>query len=264
MSWHNPWDDTLSPIRTGNDDHQQQPLLLSANHLKTWDKCRKRFQLHVLDGLRWPTNPGNFEFGQTIHAMMDHHANHRPIQQVEPHLTPLLSNSYQQLTNHPLAQAPLIASEWAFTLPLSLHFAQAIWLTGRIDRISQTTNDNGQPVATIIDWKTGTAIPKNPKDDWQTRLYLYAAVETASRQLNINYPPEQWAMAYVGVSKKGAMNTVNVPYNQAMHEETEQRLRHTLKTIATSVDYPLPGICPDRYCGYRQVCGINNNYSSPL
>lgn len=245
-----PWDSVFQPFENG--DGEQVPLLLSANHLKTWNRCKKRFQLHVLDSLRWPTNPGNFEFGQTIHALMDHHARGLPVEPLLRHTPPEIARSYKLLAEHPLAQAPVVASEWGFTVPIESN----IWLTGRMDRLS--TSGNG---TTIVDWKTGTAIPQNPNDDWQTRLYLYAAVEATPSQLGVSHPPDQWAMAYIGVSRKGVVNTVTIPYSQAMHEETKTRLQVTLSEIRQSVTYPLPAQCPDRYCGYRNVCGITNSSS---
>jgi RecB family exonuclease len=137
------------------------------------------------------------------------------------------------------------------------------WLTGRIDRVAR----DGDRIL-VIDWKTGTGVPRNPEEDWQTRLYLYALIEVAGTPsavdlgLHLAGPlrPEQVQFVYVEVKADNhtPLREVVLPYSTAKHEATRQVLQAILRQMAVEEDYALPesGRCPDRFCAYRTICGI--------
>jgi hypothetical protein len=118
----------------------------------------------------------------------------------------------------------------------------------------------------IIDWKTGTGIPRNPENDWQTLLYLYALVEVASSpsaedlQLNANGPlkPEQVQFVYVEIKpdQTTPIREVKVSYSMEKHRQTHALLQKILLEMSEEEDFPLPDTCPDRFCVYRPICGI--------
>jgi hypothetical protein len=233
------------------------PWRVSVNQLKTWHKCQRRYELHHLRQLQWPSDPSNFAYGQAVHTLMDYQAR-------ELDCAPLLSvasiqvqQAWQWLLADDTCHWPVIASEWGFTVPAPNHpLLKSAVLVGRMDRISR--GPDGAVV--LIDWKTGTAVPKDPMNDWQTRVYLYALAE-ALCQLGLEDTPLE-AIKFRYVAVKNGIRHTDVAYSEAFHEETRERLIETLVAMATATRYLLPEACPDRYCGYRNVCGIEQRSSS--
>lgn len=220
--------------------------LISANQLKTWSKCRRKYQLDFVHKLRWPSDPSNFRLGLAVHKLMDNQSRELPCDLLAQASEPDIRQAWLTLKDHPLSTCRIVASEWGFMVPVS-----GYWLQGRIDRISV----DGEK-ALIIDWKTGTAIPKSPEADWQTTLYLYAATE-ARRELGLDdFEPEQFQFVYVEV-KSDAVREVRVPYDRQRHQSAHQRIREALEQIQRESQYALPQKCPDRFCPYPSVCGIN-------
>ncbi len=250
------WETFRNPF-AGNEGTVSTPLLLSPSHLKTWQRCKKKFAYHVLQQCRWPTDQSNFELGQSVHQLMDNTARQLPIDPLLQSAKPQIVSAYRALQQHPMAQAPILASEWGFTVPVP--GVANVWLTGRMDRV---VDNNG--VLTVVDWKTGTAIPKAPVEDWQTRVYLYALFVAqqallVTHSLAQPYLVDKLAFTYVGVSRLGDVREVTVPYTQAMHDKTEAGIVALLREIAAESSFALPNRCPDSYCPYRGVCGIEDN-----
>ena len=138
------------------------------------------------------------------------------------------------------------------------------WLTGRVDRVAR----EGDQIL-VIDWKTGTGVPRNPDVDWQTRLYLYALVEVATSPsaadlglMTESGPlrPEQVSFLYVEVKADAhtPVRLVPLPYSTAQHLATRQVLQTILSQMAIEEDYALPDNlqCPDKFCSYRSICGV--------
>jgi RecB family exonuclease len=165
---------------------------------------------------------------------------------------------------HRTVHLPVLANEWAFHVPMQLEGNQTEWLTGRIDRVAR----DGDRVL-VIDWKTGTGVPRNPETDWQTRLYLYALVEVAKTpsadDLGLNFKgplqPEQMQFVYIEVKADPhtPIREVVLPYSVAKHEATRQVLQSILHQMNVEEEYALPenSNCPDRFCSYRTICGID-------
>lgn len=221
------------------------PESYSVNQLKSWTKCQKRYEYEYKRKLRWPSNPKNFRLGKGVHQLLDYASR-------DLDLTPIVGATdedivafFNILKDSRWSHLVTIASEWGFSLAVEGH-----WLYGRIDRIVQ----DGDKVV-ILDWKTGTGIPLNPAEDWQTVIYLYAVFE-AREDLGLDVQPEQLAFSYVQV-KNGALSEVTVPYSEAMHTATGHRLRQTLAAIQSASAYHLPPKCPDAYCPYGHICGID-------
>jgi hypothetical protein len=231
------------------------PFLISAEQLKQWERCRKQFYYKSVLGLRWPSSPFNFELGRQVHQLLDTQAQ-RPLLPLETLLPATLEKSqvlFEQLAESSYGQAPIVATEWAFSVPAPLPKTRAnrsVWLNGRIDRIIKKEGK-----LLIIDWKTGTAVPKQAETAWQTRLYLYATLE-ACKQLG--YPQlkaEEITFCYVEASDRG-LHAVNVPYTQAKHAATCLALQQHIEAMLSEASFPLPEACPDKYCPYLASCGI--------
>jgi hypothetical protein len=248
-----------------------EPVIhLSVDALKKWSRCKKQFYYDVAKKLRWPSDKRNFQLGQDVHKLMDYAAKNLPTDLLEPAMTPAVTTSWKALQAHPLAAAPVLASEWGFSLPFE---NSTVWLEGRVDRIAWDT-DNQKLL--VLDWKTGTSIPKDADNDWQTRVYCYATVllastftasirnlpDTLSVQLSKEaWKPEAVEFRYVEV-RNGATRVVSVPYNSEKHQQTHMELTKVIRAIRQERRYALPVACPDRYCAYRAICGIDD--ISPL
>lgn len=220
------------------------PESYSVNQLKTWCKCRKKYELDYVRKLQWPANPKNFRLGKGVHQLLDYTARNLPVEPIVKDADSDIVEVWQFLQRSHWARLPVLASEWGFSLEVDGN-----WIYGRIDRIVQ----DGETIR-ILDWKTGTSAPREPETDWQTLIYLYVAYE-ARRDLGVDVTPEQLQFTYVQV-KNGALSTVDVPYSVAMHEATRQRLAETLQAIQMATVYTLPVQCPDRFCPYYNICGI--------
>jgi hypothetical protein len=226
------------------------PELLSPHHLQSWERCARQFELKYVRKLDWPTETGNFALGQTVHKLMDFHARQLPLDSflngddIAAHTQALLA--------HPLAQLPVVASEWGFQVPITPNG----WLTGRIDRIAKEPETQ---TLWVIDWKTGTGVPANPESAWQTVCYLYAVTEACADLGLPDLTADHVKFAYLKASNRGEARQITVPYHRGRHQETRQRLEQAFHSILGAMAYPLPEHCPDRYCPYRRVCGIAEN-----
>jgi hypothetical protein len=231
------------------------PRPLSASLLNDWERCRRKFELKALQQRRWPSPPSNnFELGTSVHKLMEFEARGLP-------LARLLSGSSRQniaqywtlLAQHPMAQWPVIASEWRFVLPVFDESGRLLSrIEGQIDRIAQDPNGT----LWVLDWKTGTRPPRAPAEDWQTIIYLLAATDAAIELLGHALPPEQVCFAYLHAQAHDVVVTT-LPHHPQQHALYHTRLRQTVAAICTTATpFTLPPACPDAYCPYRAICGI--------
>lgn len=229
------------------DDVQAAPRLVSVNQLKTWDRCRRKYYLDYVNNLHWPTDQSNFRFGQDMHKLLDYHSRALDCSAVLAQAPADIQKAWALLMASPIVQQPVIASEWGFQIPVNVCGVQ--WLVGRIDRLAR----EGERLL-VIDWKTGTAVPKVPETDWQTLVYLYAAYE-ARHEFGLEaLTPADLEFVYVEV--RDAIREIRVPYSEQRHEEVQALLEKTLREMIEAEEYPLPDTCPDKYCPYPAICGI--------
>jgi PD-(D/E)XK nuclease superfamily len=222
------------------------PESYSVNQLKTWEKCRKKYEFDYERQLMWPSNPKNFRLGKGVHQLLDYESRGLSLEPILSSVDSDIEQAWRLLSQCPWATLPVIASEWGFSLAIEQN-----WLYGRIDRIVR----DGETIR-ILDWKTGTGVPAIPATDWQTVIYLYAVYE-ARRDLGLSITPEQLVFTYVQV-KGTALKEISVSYNTEFHQEVGQRLSETLKQIRLTKHFPLPSACPDHFCPYSNICGIRD------
>jgi RecB family exonuclease len=237
----------------------QTPWLLSPNHLKEWDKCRKQFYYKTVLKQRWLSDERNFQLGKAVHALMDIDAKGMETQHLLQAQPPAIQEAFRLLRQHPSAQHPTLKSEWVFEFPClntdTFTPFPYIYVSGRVDRISQEPSTGK---VWVIDWKTGTAVPPDYPNAWQTRLYLLAVWE-CRHVLGLNdLEPNQLGFRYVAVKpgKRTPVEVFDVPCDVAYLEETRQRLSQRVQDILAETRFPLPTSCPDRFCPYASVCGI--------
>ena len=228
-------------------------LTFSSNHFKNWERCPKKFELDTIENLQWPTNPKGFQLGLAVHQMMDWQAKKIKEEFYLPKMSPEIQTVYQKLAQSEWGQLEVLASEWPFALKL-----KGVWVEGRIDRLALGQVERNQPSVWVLDWKTGTAIPKDPENDWQTQIYL-AAVFLLQKELGLEITPEQLGFCYVQANlQQEGVQTAIIDYSQHKHQSHLQRMNQAAEAMRTANNYPLPSLCPDAYCPYSPVCGIRH------
>jgi len=244
---------------------------ISSDALKSWSRCKRQFYYKHVKKLQWPSDIQHFRLGKDVHKLLDYQARGLDCSLLVQQAPQNVRLSWQKLMMHPIVNYPVIANEWAFHVPIALQpdhpQGRVEWLTGRIDRVAWDGEPDSGKVL-VIDWKTGTGVPRNPEVDWQTRLYLYAVVEVAQTPsavdlgLSRNGPlqPEQVSFLYVEVKadQHTSVRLVPLAYSAAQHEATRHVLQTILQQMAVEEDYAIPenGQCPDKYCAYHTICGV--------
>lgn len=235
---------------------------ISSDAFKSWSRCKRQFYYKHVKGMQWPTDIQHFRLGRDVHKLLDYQARGLDVDLLIAHATDDVRLSWEKLIAHPVTQLPVLANEWAFHVPVALVNGKTEWLTGRIDRVARAEDK-----IWLIDWKTGTGIPRQPEADWQTMLYLYALVEVAptpsAADLNLSVEggplkPEDVQFVYVEVKAdaRTPIRMVEIPYDAEKHAAVGTLIRSVLSGMAEEEDYALPDTCPDRFCAYRPICGI--------
>ena len=233
---------------------------ISSDAFKSWSRCRKQFYYKYVRRLSWPSDIQHFRLGRDVHKLLDYQARGLDCTLLLENAPDDVRFSMQKLMAHRTANLPVVANEWGFHIPVGGH-----WLTGRIDRVSR----DGSKIL-VIDWKTGTGVPRNPHTDWQTILYLYALVETAktasAADLGLQgLKPEDCTFVYVEVKPDETTPIVEtvIRYDAEKHAGNGELIAQTVAAMADEEDYCLPGKCPDRFCMYRAICGIDEALTAP-
>lgn len=251
------------------------PLILSAEQLKSWSRCQKQFQFKSIEKRQWPVDTRHFRLGKYIHKWLEYQAAGLD---VTPFLSaeedPKLLACWSRLQAHEVTQWPIVASEYPFHMPLevpTLEGEPPLWCHGRIDRIALRPATATQPeTLVLLDWKTGTAVPKNPSSDWQYMLYTLA-VEKLLLQENppLRHPITQRRLSetlpicfiYVQVSPQ-LITLHELPWSSDISQRVQMTLQNTLQSLLTHYhqnEFNLPPLCPDAHCAYRAICGITTH-----
>ena len=229
-------------------------LTLSADTLKTWETCPQQFEWKVLNRLNWPSDTRNFVLGTSIHKLMDCQARGMAADTLLPHTSDAIQSTWQALQQHPATQWPIVASEWGFELPVTLPDQDSpVWVTGRIDRVAWHQNH-----LWVLDWKTGTAAPRQPQKAWQTGIYAlamwqaWASLPPGPWSL---HPPNRITVAYVAVSPPD-VKQLTVAFTQPEIDYWQNRLSEAVIKMTQATEYHPTEPCPDRWCAFRPKCPI--------
>lgn len=226
---------------------------ISSDAFKSWSRCRRQFYYKHVKRLNWPSDGQHFRLGRDVHKLLDYQARGLDCELLVATAPDDVRFSWQKLMAHPITRLPVLGNEWGFHIPVN-----GQWVVGRVDRIAR----DGDAIL-VIDWKTGTGVPRNAEADWQTILYLYALVETArtpsASDMNLaDLAPENVRFVYVEVKpdETTPIREVPIAYDGQKHAQAGERIRQTVAAMQQEEDYGLPEKCPDRYCVYRTICGI--------
>ncbi len=252
-------------------------VVLSVDGIKTFHKCARKYQLQTLRRMRWPADTRNFSLGQHVHKLMDYQAYaslQLPLNAVLPAATNAEKSAFERLQKESsVAGWPVLASEWGFNLRLARQAdwpaaVGAVFIRGRMDRLVLQPETHH---VVIVDWKTGTAIPKQPESDFQTLVYALA-VDDASEHLPLPHETvlegaaPRLAFVYVGVSSnpQKPLQEIRIDFDEARlllaRQQVLAEVTAMLKAMAAD-QFALPAHCPDRYCPFRSVCGIETRAS---
>ncbi|MEB3206236.1 MAG: PD-(D/E)XK nuclease family protein [Vampirovibrionales bacterium] len=247
-------------------------VVLSVDGIKTFHKCARKYQLQTLRRMRWPADTRNFRLGQHVHKLMDYQAYANlglPLNAVLPAATNAEKSAFERLEKESsVAGWPVLASEWGFNLRLSRQAdwpasVGAVFIRGRMDRLVLQPETHH---VVIVDWKTGTAIPKQPEHDFQTLIYALAVDEASEhlpvpKQSALEGAAPRLAFVYVGVSSnlQKPLQEIRIDFDaprlHLARKEVLAEVSAMLKAMAAD-QFALPAYCPDRYCPFRTVCGI--------
>ena len=243
---------------------------IASDALKSWSRCRRQFAFKYVRRLQWPSDTRNFRLGKDVHKLMDYQA--RGLD-VEPLLHNALSNvkqTWQKLAVHRAAQWPVIASEWAFHVPVHLPGERVEWLTGRMDRFQGMK----RAVCGLLIGKPGPASRKRSGKRLANPSVFVRPAGSSSHTIRLGFglvckrPTFSRECRVLYAQSKADASTpireVAIEYNAKRHAETRERLQETLLAMSTEEQYSLPAACPDRFCVYRPICGIDSLDSLPL
>ncbi|MDD3238302.1 MAG: PD-(D/E)XK nuclease family protein [Candidatus Gastranaerophilales bacterium] len=138
----------------------------SANMLKTFKKCPKKFELIYENNIKIPSKSQAAEQGKNIHSLINYYLQNKDISKFVEILTSTEKELWENFLTQKIQPNDTLHTEYPFNVKLG-----NFWLTGRIDAIIKKDNEY-----IIYDWKTGS-IPENAKSDLQTAIYLYAINE---------------------------------------------------------------------------------------
>jgi hypothetical protein len=238
-------------------------FLFSVNQFKTWSKCQKKYGYDYVHQLRWPSDQSRFVFGKTLHKLFEYQARglaFEPILNTRPNernpVDEKIQAAWHRVMAHPIPHLPVLGSEWAFTVPVGNH-----WVTGRIDRVAWDPELNQ---VLILDWKTGTSVPRLPESDWQTLIYQYAVKEAYTQLIWPNeilapHPLKSEQIQFVYLEIKEDINAIRIGYSDHKHQETRLKMTEAIDSMLNSANnktFQLPPVCPDTFCPYLHICGI--------
>lgn len=231
----------------------------SAASLQDYADCRRRFELHYLDRLRWPAiesepvleQEARMERGGQFHRLVQQHQAGIDPARIEAALDDAdLRAWWRGYLDHPVPDLP---AERRVEYGLSIPFAGRR-LTATYDLLAFAPGER----FVIVDWKTGT---KPPKRDWladrmQTRVYPYVLVEGGAG-LNGGEPirPEQVTLVYWPVS--APESPIVFDYSAADHAAAGEALETLVEEILEREhgDFPLTDdLNKCRFCIYRSLC----------
>ena len=203
--------------------------LYSPNMLKTFQQCPRKFYYRYVKNINMPVNDDISEFGKNIHALASYYLRKEFIDKMELSLTEKESAVWQYLKNIKYFSYEVVNTEYNLAVKIGDSF-----FGGRIDALVK----NGEEYY-ILDYKTG-AIPKNPKYDFQTMIYIMAVSEF--------FKTERVNFVYIDLKNR---DEVKISYTPELGEEYRERLLSITDKINHS---ELPDKKPECSCEYSPVC----------
>ena len=201
----------------------------SPNMLKTFEICPKKFYLRYVKNISMPVNDDIFEFGKNIHALASYYLRKENIDLMEKALSPSEAEVWKYLKGIKYFGFEVINTEYNLAVKVGDYF-----FGGRLDALVK----DGENYY-ILDYKTG-AIPKNPKHDFQTIIYLLAVKEF--------FKTENVIFVYLDLKNRDELKITLTPELEA---EYRDKLIRTSAKIASG---EFPRNKSDCRCEYSLIC----------
>ena len=187
----------------------------SANSLKLLDKSVLEFENKHLYNLSIMKKDKRANLGQKFHNLICFYIKNFDVSKLILNLTPDEQKSWQKLENYLKDKKDnFIKTEYSFLIKEKLN-SKPYFLTGRFDAVYKKDD-----FYIIYDWKT-LNIPKNPKDDLQSIVYLFCA--------NKIFKTDKIKLKYLSIEK---LDSFEIPFiNPDYYKEKLDKiiLKHFIK-----------------------------------
>lgn len=197
--------------------------------LKTLELCPKKFYFHYVKNISMPVNNDIFEFGKNIHALASYYLQKENIDKMEQSLSRQESEAWNYLKSNKYFSYEVIAAEYNLSFKADKYF-----FGGRLDALVKNNDEYY-----ILDYKTG-AIPKNPKIDFQTIIYILAVKEF--------YKTDNIHFVYIDLKNK---SEIQLDYSDELYDSYITRLLNTVKKLDIAEIYQRKSDCR---CEYSIIC----------
>ncbi|MDD3594107.1 MAG: PD-(D/E)XK nuclease family protein [Candidatus Gastranaerophilales bacterium] len=211
----------------------------------TFCSCPAKYYYKYVQGLIIPQKQENFELGKSLHALLSHRLNGFDISEKEKFINEPLKTHYKAVINSDIFRLKPILTEWAFNV--NVKDTHNI-LAGRIDAVFF---DEQKGKYTIADWKTASSPVKNPEENFQAQIYLYAFYK-ARKDLGLEMKPESIDFKFIQTPD---INISQINFSQKKYEEYENKFSNTISEIE-KYTFSITGGQTDscKNCEYRFVC----------
>ena len=137
--------------------------MLDTFSVNTLKKIDENENLKLID-LSFISKTPEIILGQELHRLIYYYIKGFDIKKIEENLDENIKSIWEKIKNSKILDKNFVFTEVGFLIKLDNYF-----LDGRFDAIYKEGDQY-----TIVDWKTKN-LPKNPKSDIQTLVYLYCA-----------------------------------------------------------------------------------------
>ena len=203
--------------------------LYSPNMLKTFQMCPRKFFYRYGKNISMPVNDSIFEIGKNIHALASYYLRKENIDKMEQSLSERELVVWKYLKGIKYFSYDVVNTEYSLIVRVGDYY-----FGGRIDALLM----NGDEFF-ILDYKTG-AVPKNPKYDFQTMIYILAVKEF--------FKTDKVKFVYVDLRNR---EEVEISYSAELGTDYEKRLIEIAEKINNS---DLPEKKPGCSCEYSSIC----------
>lgn len=200
----------------------------SPNMLKTYELCPKKFFFKYVKNISMPVNDDIFESGKNIHALASYYLRKENIDRMENSLSSKEKLVWEYLKGSEYFSYETVNTEYNLSVKIGQHF-----FGGRIDALVKHNNRYY-----ILDYKTGS-IPKNPKFDYQTMIYLLAVRKFFNTD-NVTF-------VYLNLREK---TEFAIELTEELAKDYETKLIKIAQNIDKEEFYPIKN-CK---CEYKIIC----------
>ncbi len=173
----------------------------SANSLKILEKNAEEFKLKYIENLYFTPDNTQTKAGQNLHNFLCFYLKNFDTSKIEAAFAECDRDFIDKIKGFDVIKTLKSSEtkhiEQPFLIKCTPENTGRFYLTGRFDAVLT----NGGEIK-IYDWKTAS-LPKNPENDLQTVVYLYAASKL--------YGTENISIEYVSLTKNGSVKINYTP-----------------------------------------------------